>query len=134
MPVAKKKKFKSGKIKRHKFKKKLGISPGFGKPWSAPSVPFRVEFSWENADGSEENEQVHWIVYANVFGDLGCRQILLFHELIIPQPPPQGIEKFLSPKNIPRVPDPHYFCLNKDPLLDLFECALNYPSLAIVIS
>ena len=61
MPVAKKKKFKSGKIKRHKFKKKLGISPGFGKPWSAPSVPFRVEFSWENADGSEENEQVHWI-------------------------------------------------------------------------
>ena len=61
MPFAKKKKFKSGKIKRHKFRKKLGITPGFGKPWSAPSITFRVEFSWENPDGSEENEQVHWI-------------------------------------------------------------------------
>lgn len=61
MPKIKKKKFKSGKVKRHKFRKALGITPGFGKPWSAPSVTFRVEFSWENSDGSEENEQVHWI-------------------------------------------------------------------------
>ena len=57
----KKKKFKSGKIRRHKFRKAAGLKTGFGKPWSAPSVPFRVEFMHENADGSEENEQVHWI-------------------------------------------------------------------------
>jgi hypothetical protein len=55
------KKLKSGKIKRHRFRKAIGVKNGFGKPWSAPSVTFRVEFSWENADGSEENEQVHWI-------------------------------------------------------------------------
>jgi len=61
MPLAKKKKFKSGKIKRHKFRKAIGLKPGFGKPWSSKSVPFRVEFSWENPDGSEENYQIHWI-------------------------------------------------------------------------
>ena len=61
MSRVKKKKFKTGKVKRHKFKKKLGLTPGFGKPWSAPSVTFRVEFSWENPDKTEVNEQVHWI-------------------------------------------------------------------------
>ncbi len=59
--TVKQKKFKSGKIKRHKLRKAIGVKEGFGKPWSAPSVTFRVEFSWENPDGSEENEQVHWI-------------------------------------------------------------------------
>ena len=61
MPLAKKKKFKTGKIKRHKLRKAIGVKNGFGKTWSAPSVVFRVEFSWENIDGSEENEQVHWV-------------------------------------------------------------------------
>lgn len=61
MPLTKKKKFKPGKIKRHKLRKALGVKNGFGKSWSAPSVIFRVEFSWENIDGSEENEQIHWI-------------------------------------------------------------------------
>ena len=56
-----KKKFKQGKINRHKFRKAAGLKPGFGKPWSAPSVTYRVEVSWENRDGSEENEQVHWV-------------------------------------------------------------------------
>lgn len=61
MGLAKKKKFKTGKIKRHKFRRTLGLKSGFGKPWSANSVLFRVEFCWENEDGSEENEQVHWV-------------------------------------------------------------------------
>lgn len=43
------------------MRKAIGVKSGFGKPWSAPSVTFRVEFSWENPDGSETNEQVHWI-------------------------------------------------------------------------
>jgi hypothetical protein len=43
------------------MRKAIGVKAGFGKPWSAPSVIFRVEFSWENFDGSEENEQIHWI-------------------------------------------------------------------------
>jgi hypothetical protein len=43
------------------MRKAIGVKAGFGKPWSAPSVTFRVEFSWENAEGDEENEQVHWI-------------------------------------------------------------------------
>jgi hypothetical protein len=59
--MAKIKKFKSGKIKRHKFKKKLGLKQGFGKPWSAPSISFRVEFRWEDEFGNEENDQIHWI-------------------------------------------------------------------------
>lgn len=59
--MAVKKKFKSGKIRRHKLRKAAGVKQGFGKPWSAPIIPFRVEFSWENQDGSEENEQVHWV-------------------------------------------------------------------------
>lgn len=57
----KKKKFKTGKIKRHRMRKAIGVKSGFGKPWSATSVTFRVEFSWENVNGTEENEQVHWI-------------------------------------------------------------------------
>lgn len=61
MPLEKKKKFKPGKTKRHKMRKAIGVKNGFGKSWSAPSVVFRVEFSWENIDGSEENEQVYWI-------------------------------------------------------------------------
>jgi hypothetical protein len=61
------KKVKSGKIKRHRFRKQLGVKQGFGKPWSAPSVKFRVEFNWVNDNGSEENEQIHWIE---------CRQFL----------------------------------------------------------
>lgn len=56
-----KKKIKTGKIKRHKLRKAIGVKQGFGKPWSAPSVTFRVEFSWENEDDTEENEQVHWV-------------------------------------------------------------------------
>lgn len=60
MPKAPKK-VKSGKIKRHKLRKKLGVKQGFGKPWSAPSTMFRVEFSWLNPDETEENEQVHWV-------------------------------------------------------------------------
>ncbi len=59
--MAKLKKIKAGKIKRHKMRKAIGVKQGFGKPWSAPSVPFRVEFSWVNLDESEENEQVHWV-------------------------------------------------------------------------
>ncbi len=59
--LSSKKKFKSGKIKRHRLRKAMGVKSGFGKPWSAPSVTFRVEFSWSNLDGSESNEQVHWI-------------------------------------------------------------------------
>jgi hypothetical protein len=55
------KKLKSGKIKRHRLRKQLGVKQGFGKPWSAPSVIFRVEMNWENQDGTEENEQVHWV-------------------------------------------------------------------------
>lgn len=55
------KKTKQGKITRHKARLKRGIKQGFGKPWSAPSEMFRVEFSWFNEDGSEENEQTHWI-------------------------------------------------------------------------
>lgn len=72
------KKIKAGKIKRHKMRKAIGVKQGFGKPWSAPSVTFRVEFSWVtdrtadslgspqasvavNFDESEENEQVHWV-------------------------------------------------------------------------
>lgn len=59
--MAKLKRIKAGKIKRHKFRKAIGVKKGFGKPWSAPSVVFRVEFNWMNLDGSEENEQIHWI-------------------------------------------------------------------------
>jgi hypothetical protein len=59
--MSKLKKIKSGKINRHKFRKQLGIKKGFGKPWSAKSVIFRVEMNWETADGKEENEQVHWV-------------------------------------------------------------------------
>lgn len=69
MPLAKKKKFKSGKIRRHKFRKAAGLKTGFGKSWSAPSVPFRVEFCYENPDGTEENEQVHWIECRRFFGE-----------------------------------------------------------------
>jgi hypothetical protein len=67
--MSKLKKIKSGKIKRHKLRKKLGIKKGFGKPWSAPSVVFRVELNWENQDGSEENEQVHWIECRKFMGE-----------------------------------------------------------------
>lgn len=69
MPLTKKKKFKSGKIKRHKMRKALGEKHGFGKPWSANSIPFRVEFCWENEDGSEENEQVHWVECRKFLGE-----------------------------------------------------------------
>ena len=55
------KKIKAGKIKRHKLRKKLGVKHGFGKPWSAKSVAFRVEFCWCDEDGEETNEQVHWV-------------------------------------------------------------------------
>jgi hypothetical protein len=69
LPLIKKKKFKTGKIKRHKLRQAIGVKDGFGKPWSAPSVTFRVEFSWENADGSEENEQVHWVECRKFHGE-----------------------------------------------------------------
>jgi hypothetical protein len=55
------KEIKSGKIKRHQMRKTIGLKSGFGKPWSAPSVTFRVECNWENLDGSETNEQIHWV-------------------------------------------------------------------------
>ena len=72
-----KKKFKPGKIKRHKFRQKLGLSSGFGKPWSAPFILFRVEFSWENEDGTEENYQTHWIECRKFKGEE--RNLLLAH-------------------------------------------------------
>lgn len=59
--MSKLKKIKSGKINRHRLRKALGVKQGFGKPWSAPSITFRVEFSWVNPDGSEDNYQNHWI-------------------------------------------------------------------------
>lgn len=43
------------------MRKAIGVKQGFGKPWSAPSVTFRVEFSWVNFDDTEDNEQVHWV-------------------------------------------------------------------------
>ena len=55
------KKCKQGKVKRHKFRRQLRLTPGFGKPWSAPSIAFRVEFAWVSEDGEESNEQVHWV-------------------------------------------------------------------------
>lgn len=61
MPKLKKKKFKTGKIKRHQFKKKLGIKSGFGKAWSAPALVFRVEFSWEDENQDTSNERVDWV-------------------------------------------------------------------------
>lgn len=85
--MAVRKKIKSGKIKRHKFRKAIyerrtdvdkangetrsafGLKQGFGKPFSAHSIPFRVEFSWENPDGSEENFQTHWIDCRKFFGE-----------------------------------------------------------------
>ncbi len=69
MPKLKKKKFKLGKIKRHKLRKAIGLKSGFGKPWSSPSVAFRVEFSWFNLDGSEENFEVHWIECRRFIGE-----------------------------------------------------------------
>jgi hypothetical protein len=71
------KKFKTGKIKRHKLRKAVGVKQGFGKPWSATSVPFRVEFSWENLDGSEENYQTNWIECRKFQGEE--RQFLKAH-------------------------------------------------------
>lgn len=61
MPKTKLKKIKAGKIKRHKFRKQLGPKKGFGRPWSATAVTFRVEFSWVDENENESNEQVHWV-------------------------------------------------------------------------
>lgn len=61
MRKTKKRKLKSGKIKRHKLRKKLGVKKGFGKSWSAPLVTFRVEFNFTDENDDESNEQVHWI-------------------------------------------------------------------------
>jgi hypothetical protein len=67
--MSKLKKVRAGKIKRHKLRQELGVKQGFGKPWSAPSLIFRVEFNWQNQDGSEENEQTHWIECRNFKGE-----------------------------------------------------------------
>ena len=62
-------KIKKGKISRHKFKKKLGVKAGFGKPWFAPFVTFRVEFSFEDEKGNTSNEQIHWIECRKLSGE-----------------------------------------------------------------
>lgn len=56
-----KRKNKRGKYKRHAKKVlKLG-SGGFGKPWSADYLIFRVEFCWENKLLEQNNFSLHWV-------------------------------------------------------------------------
>ncbi|MDJ0595663.1 MAG: hypothetical protein QNJ72_37720 [Pleurocapsa sp. MO_226.B13] len=73
----KKKKYKTGKIKRHRLRKAIGLKPGFGKPWSAPAVTFRVEMSWVDENDEESNEQIHWVECRKFQGEE--RKTLLLH-------------------------------------------------------
>ena len=59
--IGKKKKFKVGKIKRHRLRVSTLNNKGFGKTITTPTVVFRVEMSWLGEDEEEENFQVHWI-------------------------------------------------------------------------
>ena len=62
-------KYKPGKFKRHKRKMlKLG-KEGFGKPWSADYLIFRVEWVWENSLGEQANFQLHWIQVRKLKGE-----------------------------------------------------------------
>lgn len=54
-------KFKRGKFKRHAKKKLKLETSGFGKPWSADHLTFRVEFCWENKLLEQANFSLHWI-------------------------------------------------------------------------
>lgn len=82
------KKVKSGKIARHRFRKAAGIKEGFGKPWSAPSIPFRVEFCWADENDDEDNYQVHWIHCRNFKGEE--RKFLEAHYLVGEDPFGEG--------------------------------------------
>lgn len=41
-------------------------NPGFGRPWSAPTVYFRVELNREMEDGQERCLAIHWIAVRNL--------------------------------------------------------------------
>ncbi len=73
----KKKKYKTGKIKRHKLRKAIGLKSGFGKPWSSPAVTFRVEMCWVDENEEESNEQIHWVECRKFQGEE--RKSLLLH-------------------------------------------------------
>ena len=63
------KKAKQGKFRRHMARRKLNLVQGFGKPWSAPSLVFRVEFMYEDEKQNTSNEMVHWVECRNFSGE-----------------------------------------------------------------
>lgn len=73
----KKKKFKVGKIKRHKLKKAVFQDNGFGKTITTPFSTFRVEMNWLEQNGDENEFEIHWINCRKFIGEE--RKNLLLH-------------------------------------------------------
>lgn len=65
------KKFKQGKVNRHKKLQKKLDNKGFGKPWSGECKWFRVEFSYYDEETDEDSKfQIpHWVSCRHFVGE-----------------------------------------------------------------